>query len=197
MVMVESTAEVGLMYRGFVIEVHAKKDSSGEKSIFTYINYHVPELKPRYADYVDEREMVETQEGEVECMRTYDTIGPIEADRLTVSKFYRPSDEDEGGNFIPSWVPVIGGSGKDDPEPAISNMVCEAVLEVQDNIDEYIEAHSLVEVSKEEVLHGLEQSVSKPIDGVEVSTPEMNTDASYDDVRPSEGEIARELDCSD
>jgi hypothetical protein len=166
--MVESTAEVNLMYRGFVVKVRASKKSDGQKSVHTHINYHIPELKPEHAEYIDKRKQIETREGEIECMRTYDTIGPIESDRLTVSKYYRPSYEKDSDGILPSWIPVLGSKESTNPEPAISTMVRDAIEDVESNIDEYIEAHTLVEVSKNEVLHGLEQSVSEPLSTVEV-----------------------------
>jgi hypothetical protein len=70
-------------------------------------------------------------------------------------------------------------------------MVRDAIEDVESNINEYIEVHSLVEVLKNEVLHGLEHSVSEST--VEVNTPEMNTDSSYDRVRPNAGEIPEKL----
>lgn len=191
--MVESTAEVNLMYRGFVVKVRASKKSNGRKSVHTHINYHIPELKPKHAKHIDKRKQIETQEGEIECMRTYDTIGPVKCDKLTVSKYYRPSYEEDSTGILPSWIPVIGSKKSTNPEPAISTMVRDAIEDVESNIDEYIEAHSLVEVSKNEVLHGLEQSVSEPLSTVEVNKPEMNTDTSYDRVRPNASEISEEL----
>lgn len=181
------------MYRGFVVKVRASKKSDGQKSVHTHINYHIPELKPEHAEYIDKRKQIETREGEIECMRTYDTIGPIESDRLTVSKYYRPSYEKDSDGILPSWIPVLGSKESTNPEPAISTMVRDAIEDVESNIDEYIEAHTLVEVSKNEVLHGLEQSVSEPLSTVEVNTPEMNSDSSYDGVRPNASDISEEL----
>lgn len=191
--MVKSTAETNLMYRGFIIKVRASKESDGCKSVHTHIRYHIPELKPKYAKHVDKREQIETQEGEIECMRTYDTIGPVEADSLTVSRYHNPSFDNNDSGMFPSWIPVIGSEDTTNPEPAISTMVREVVEGVESNIDEYIRAHSLVEVSKDEVMHGLEQSVSEPLSDVEVNTPQMNTDSEYDSIRPNVDEISEEL----
>lgn len=142
---------------------------------------------------MDKRKQIETQEGEIECMRTYDTIGPMEADSLTTTKLHFPSDDDDDSGNIPSWIPIFGSNSSPNPEPAISTMVREAVNTVESNIDDYIEAHSLVEVSKEEFLHGLEQSASEPLSDVTVNTPQINTDTTYDDIRPNVDEISEAL----
>lgn len=192
--MVESKASVKIMYRGFVISLNAYNKSSGEKSVHTHIRYHIPKLKPDYADMIDDRKYIETQNGEVECMSTRDTIGAMEADRLTERKYYRPSyDDSNEKTTIPSWVPFIGSEEENNIDPCLSTMIREVVDKVQSNIDEYIEAHTVVEISEDEVRHGLEQSVSEPLDNINVSTPNMNTDTSYDDVRPDSKKIAEKL----
>jgi hypothetical protein len=191
--MVKSNATVKLMYRGFVISLNAEKRSSGGKSVHTHVFYHVPKLKPDYADKIDDRTCIETQNGEVECVSTQDTIGSVEASRLTASKLYYPSeDNSDKQGIIASWMPFIG-SKEENTETSLLTMIRETINEVQSNIDEYIEAHSVVKISEDEVMHGLEQSVSEPLSGIDVSTPNINTDTSYDNVRPSSKKIAEEL----
>lgn len=191
--MVESTAETQVMYRGFIMTVRAKKDSNGSKSAYIHIRHHIPELKPKHAENIDRRETVETQDGEIECMKIYDTIGPIEADRLAASEFYDPRfDEPELGT-LDSILSMLG-IDRTEPEPSLSCLVRDAVQETQDRIDAYIQNHSLVEVNAEEVKHGLEQSISTPLSDVEVHTPEMNTETEYDSVRPEAEVLNQQLE---
>lgn len=188
--MVESKAEANVLYRGFVIKVSATKESSGRKMVHTHIRYHVPELKPELAERVEKREIVETDQGEIECMRTYDTIGPIETDRLTCGKYYRPSDEEDEKSLI-DYIPLLEN---DDTTPkALSTLVRESLEETQSNIDAYIANHSTVEINKQEFRHGLEQSLAEPMSEVKISTPEMNSDSEFDKARPEPERISRQL----
>jgi hypothetical protein len=72
--MVESTAKVNLMYRRFIFKVRVSKKSNGRKSVHTQINYNVPELEPKYSKHIDKRKQIETQESEIECMRTIQSV---------------------------------------------------------------------------------------------------------------------------
>lgn len=189
--MVESKAEVNIMYRGFIIDLRVSKESNGEKSVYTSINYHVPELKPEYAEQIDKRKMIETQNGKIECMRTYDTIGPHEAEGLTENWYYNPKYDEEDESLLSRFFSIT--SSDDNSSPSLSKMIRDVIESVQNNIDNYIEAHSLVEISKDEVRHGLEQSLSEPMGDVKVHTPNMNTETSYDSVRPNISEIENKL----
>lgn len=66
------------------------KSLTVKKTVHTFINYHVPELKPEYAEQIDKRNVINTQDGEIECMRTYDTIGSRKAEALTEVEYYDP-----------------------------------------------------------------------------------------------------------
>lgn len=194
--MVESKAKVNIMYRGFIINLRVSKDSNGEKSVYTSIDYHVPELKPEYAEKIDKRKTIETQNGDIECMRTYDTIRTREVEKLCENWFYNPKYDDKKDKSILSKWLSIGSSDSNNTSPALSTMIREVMESIQTNIDDYIEAHSLVEISKDEVKHGLEQSLSTPMNDVKVNTPNMNTDTSYDSVRPDISKIENKLENS-
>lgn len=190
--MVESVAKSSILYRGFVIRLNVTKRSSGERSVHTHINYHVPEIKPKSAERFDKRKSIETTEGGIECMRTYDTIGPVESDRLTTSEYYNPRHDTDESGIIPSWIPIFGGKSDNSP-PLLSHMVRNVLQGTQENIDDYIANHAVVDIDPNEIRHGIEQAISEPMNGVEVSTPEMNSDSEYDEIRPEPHRIAEKL----
>lgn len=85
-------------------------------------------------------------------------------------------------------------SSDENSSPSLSTMIRDVIESVQDNIDNYIEAHSSCEISKDEVRHGLEQSLSKPINDIKVYNPSMNTNTLHDSVRPNISEIENKLE---
>ena len=132
--MVESVAKVNIMYRGFVIDLHISRKSNGRKGVYTSIRYHVPDLKPKYAERIEDRKTVETQNGEIECMKVSDTIGYHKTERLKRDWYYNPKFDEEDKTLL-SKLPFIGS---DNIPPNLSKMIPEVVESVQDKIDEYI-----------------------------------------------------------